>query len=99
MAKAYGKPLGAAARGGDGALPAPDIVYNMERGPLSPAELAGPKVGMRSYSVTTSTWLRGILADDYGVDLDRVKWVTFEEPHVAEFRDPPNAARAARART
>jgi 4,5-dihydroxyphthalate decarboxylase len=23
-----------------------------------------------------------------------VKWVTFEEPHVAEFRDPPNVERA-----
>jgi len=38
--------------------------------------------------------LRGILANDYGVDLDRVKWVTFEEAHVAEFRDPPSVERA-----
>jgi 4,5-dihydroxyphthalate decarboxylase len=48
---------------------------------------------MRSYSVTTATWVRGLLADDYGVDLARVHWVTFEDPHVAEFRDPPNATR------
>ncbi|MGB7543626.1 MAG: phosphate ABC transporter substrate-binding protein, partial [Burkholderiales bacterium] len=51
-------------------------------------------VGVRSYSVTTGAWIRGILADDYGLDLDRVKWVTFEEAHVAEFRDPPNVERA-----
>ena len=38
--------------------------------------------------------MRGILASDYGVDLDSVKWVTFEDPHVAEFRDPPNVERA-----
>jgi 4,5-dihydroxyphthalate decarboxylase len=37
--------------------------------------------------------VRGILADDHGVDLDKVNWVTFEDPHVAEFRDPPNATR------
>jgi 4,5-dihydroxyphthalate decarboxylase len=37
--------------------------------------------------------VRGILADDYGVDLEAVNWVTFEDPHVAEFRDPPNATR------
>jgi 4,5-dihydroxyphthalate decarboxylase len=43
--------------------------------------------------VTTATWVRGILADDYGVDLGKVSWVTFEDPHVAEFRDPPNAER------
>jgi 4,5-dihydroxyphthalate decarboxylase len=69
-------------------------VYNAERGPLAPADLAGRRVGTRSYTVTTSTWLRGILANDYGVDLDRVKWVTFEEAHVAEFRDPPSVERA-----
>jgi 4,5-dihydroxyphthalate decarboxylase len=69
------------------------LAYNPERGPLSPDKLAGKKVGMRSYSVTTATWVRGILADDYGVDLGKVNWITFEDPHVAEFRDPPNATR------
>ena len=49
---------------------------------------------MRSYSVTTGAWIRGILAEDYGVDLSRIQWVTFEEAHVAEFRDPPNVQRA-----
>src|SRR6266571_3408769 len=94
MAKAYGKPLVL--------LPAvvlarfqhPHIVYNVERGLLAPADLAGRRVGTRSYTVTTSTWLRGILANDYGVDLERVKWVTFEEAHVAEFKDPPWVERA-----
>jgi 4,5-dihydroxyphthalate decarboxylase len=94
MAKANGKPLVL--------LPAvvlarfqhPYIVYNAERGPLTPADLAGRRVGTRSYTVTTSTWLRGILADDYGVPLQRVRWVTFEEAHVAEFRDPPTVERA-----
>jgi 4,5-dihydroxyphthalate decarboxylase len=51
-------------------------------------------VGTRSYTVTTATWLRGILANEHGVDIDRVKWVTFEEAHVAEFRDPPSVERA-----
>ena len=69
------------------------LAYNPERGPLSPAQLAGKTVGMRSYSVTTATWVRGILADDYGVDLGRVHWVTLEDPHVTEFRDPANATR------
>ncbi|HEV7476492.1 MAG TPA: phosphate ABC transporter substrate-binding protein, partial [Burkholderiales bacterium] len=67
--------------------------YNPESGPLRPHDLNGKRVGMRAYSVTTATWVRGILADDYGVDLDKVNWITFEDPHVAEFRDPPNATR------
>jgi 4,5-dihydroxyphthalate decarboxylase len=96
MAKAYGKPLVL--------LPAvlfsrcqhPYLVYNAERGRISPAELAGKRVGVRAYSVTTVTWLRGVLADDHGVDLDRIRWVSFEDPHVAEYRDPPTVERAAK---
>lgn len=72
----------------------PFIVYNAARGELAPQDLAGKRVGIRSYSVTTVTWLRGILADDYGVDLSSIKWLTFEDPHVLEFRDPPNIERA-----
>src|SRR5262245_34317646 len=71
------------------------IAYNPEKGPLHPQDLNGKRVGARAYSVTTTTWVRGILARDYGVDLDSVKWVTFEDPHVAEYKDPPTATRAA----
>jgi 4,5-dihydroxyphthalate decarboxylase len=73
----------------------PYLVFNSERTPrLSPEGLAGKKVGVRSYSVTTGAWIRGILAEDHGVDLSRIQWITFEEAHVAEFRDPPNVQRA-----
>ena len=61
---------------------------------LSPRELEGKRVGVRSYSVTTGAWVRGILMEDHGVDLSRIQWITFEEAHVAEFRDPPNVQRA-----
>ena len=70
------------------------LVYNRDRGPLAPGDLPGRRVGVRSYPVTTGTWVRGILAEEWGVDLDRITWVTFEEPHVAEFRDPPSVQRA-----
>ena len=32
--------------------------------------------------------LRGIIGDEYGVDIKKVKWATYEEPHVAEYKDP-----------
>jgi len=70
------------------------IAYNGERGTLKPSDLNGKRVGVRAYTVTTGTWVRGILASDYGVDLDRVEWVTFEDPHVAEYRDPAIVKRA-----
>jgi len=49
---------------------------------------------VRSYGQTTGVWMRGILQNDYGVDMSRVQWVTFEEGHVAEGRDPPDVIRA-----
>lgn len=70
------------------------IAYNPERGALTPSELNGKKVGVRAYTVTTGTWVRGILASDYGVDINKVEWITFEDPHVSEYRDPAIVKRA-----
>jgi len=49
---------------------------------------------VRAYTQTTGVWVRGILAEDYGVDLGSIEWVTFEDGHVAEYDDPPNVRRA-----
>jgi len=70
------------------------IFYNSERGPLAPADLKGKRVGVRAYSQTTGAWLRGILEHDYGVDAGDIEWVTYEDPHVAEYVDPPGIERA-----
>jgi 4,5-dihydroxyphthalate decarboxylase len=74
----------------------PYLVYCPEERPgLTPEKLEGKNVGVRSYSVTTGAWIRCILAEEHGVDIARMQWTTYEEPHVAEFRDPPNVRRAA----
>ena len=93
LAKAHGKPYRLLPAVLTARFQHGTLGYNPERGPLSPEQLEGKRVGMRSYSVTTAVWVRGILAQDHGVDLGKVDWVTLEEPHVAEFRDPPNATR------
>ncbi len=95
MALAAGKPYRLLPAVVVGRLQHSFLVHNSEHGPLAPSDLPGRRVGVRSYSVTTGMWLRGILAEDFGVDCDRIHWVTFEEAHVAEFRDPPNVERAA----
>jgi 4,5-dihydroxyphthalate decarboxylase len=94
LAKAHGKPLRLLPAVITSRFQHPLLVYNAARGALTPSALEGKRVGQRSYSVTTAVWLRGVLASDYGLDLDSVRWVTFEEPHVAEFRDPPSVERA-----
>jgi len=94
MAKARDKPLILLPAVVSARFQHPYLVYNAARGPLTPGDLAGRRVGIRSYSVTTAAWIRGILANDYGVDLDRVRWVSFEDAHVAEYREPPSVERA-----
>jgi 4,5-dihydroxyphthalate decarboxylase len=95
MSKAHGKPLVLLPAVVSARFQHPYLVYNAERGDLAPADLAGRRVGIRSYSVTTAAWIRGILANDHGVELERVRWVSFEDAHVAEYRDPPAVERAA----
>jgi 4,5-dihydroxyphthalate decarboxylase len=67
------------------------IVCNTEAGIREPKDLEGRKVGInRGYTVTTGVWARGVLAEEHGVDLDRVTWVLSGDEHVAEFRPPAN---------
>jgi 4,5-dihydroxyphthalate decarboxylase len=94
MAKSFGKPM----------VLLPDVVvarfqhayalYNARRGALKRVDLNGKRVGIRSFTTTTGAWLRGILANDYGVDLNSIDWVTFEDAHLAEFKDTTKRAGA-----
>lgn len=70
------------------------IAYDPTRGPLTPQDLPGRRVGVRAYSQTTGVWLRGMVQDLYGVDPTSILWVTFEDAHVAGFKDPPWVERA-----
>src|ERR1700710_2975044 len=62
-------------------------LYNATQGTLTPPDLSGKRVGIRSFTTTTGAWLRGILANDYGVDLNSIDWVTFEDAPVVEYKD------------
>ncbi|MGM4918607.1 hypothetical protein [Tardiphaga sp. 813_E8_N1_3] len=72
-------------------------VTNPAAGIIGPKGLEGKRVGIRSFTTTTGAWLRGMLANDYGVNLDAIEWVTFEEPHVAEYVDNTTKAPAGKA--
>jgi ABC-type nitrate/sulfonate/bicarbonate transport system substrate-binding protein len=67
------------------------ILYNTNSGVRTPKDLEGKKVGVnRGYTVTTGVWARGILQDEYGVDLSKITWVLSGDEHVAEYQPPPN---------
>jgi 4,5-dihydroxyphthalate decarboxylase len=94
QAKAAGKPyvLIPATVVGRGQLHT--VAYNSERGVKTPKDLNGGSFGVRAYTQTTGIWVRGILAEDYGVDWSKVKITTMEDPHVAEYSDPSFVNRA-----
>jgi 4,5-dihydroxyphthalate decarboxylase len=67
------------------------IVADTRAGLGSPKDLEGRRVGVnRGYTVTTGVWVRGVLATEYGVDLDKVTWVLSGDEHVADYRPPAN---------
>jgi 4,5-dihydroxyphthalate decarboxylase len=70
------------------------MLFNAERGKIAPVDLPRKRIGVRSYSQTTGVWIRGILENDYGIDMRRVHWVVFEDGHVAEAKDPPGVIHA-----
>ena len=57
-----------------------------------PRDLEGRRVGVRAYTVSTGVWVRGILAEEYGVDVEKITWVVDDEDHV-EGRAPANVER------
>jgi 4,5-dihydroxyphthalate decarboxylase len=95
QARAYSKPLMLLPATMLGRFQQSALLYNSERGALRVEDLPGRRVGVRAFSQTTGVWIRGILWKDYGLDLGKVKWVTFEDAHVAEYCDPPGVERAA----
>jgi 4,5-dihydroxyphthalate decarboxylase len=92
MAKSFGKPMVLLPSVVVARFQHAYAVYRADLGALKPRDLEGRRVGIRSFTTTTGAWLRGILANDYGVDLDSIDWVTFEDAHVAEFRDTTRRA-------
>jgi 4,5-dihydroxyphthalate decarboxylase len=52
------------------------------------AQLAGKRVGVEDYSMTAAVWVRGLLEDEYGVNLGAITWVTYRKQRLAL---PPHA--------
>ncbi|WP_235008487.1 4,5-dihydroxyphthalate decarboxylase [Candidatus Halocynthiibacter alkanivorans] len=73
-------------RGGSGYVAIPAFVSRAFRhsgffacagsGINSPADFAGRRIGVPEYQMTAALWMRGILADEYGVDCSGIHWCT-----------------------
>jgi 4,5-dihydroxyphthalate decarboxylase len=69
-----------------------DVQCAADSGIRVPRDLEGRRVGVRAYSVSTGVWVRGVLRDEYGVDIDKITWVVDDDDHV-EGRVPANVER------
>jgi 4,5-dihydroxyphthalate decarboxylase len=52
------------------------IYLRRDAGITTPKDLEGRRVGIPEYGMTMGLWLRGILADDHGVDVNGIAWRT-----------------------
>jgi 4,5-dihydroxyphthalate decarboxylase len=90
-AKAFGKPMTAIPVFIVRAFHHGAILVNIKAGIRTPKDLEGKKVGVnRGYTVTTGVWARGVLQQEFGVDLDQITWVLSGDEHVAEYVPPSN---------
>jgi 4,5-dihydroxyphthalate decarboxylase len=65
------------------------IQYSALAWVTAPGDLAGGRIGSRSYTMTTAVWARGVLSRQYGVPLDEITWVVADEEHVPGTVVPP----------
>jgi 4,5-dihydroxyphthalate decarboxylase len=93
VARAYGKPIVLLPAVMYGRFQHNTMVYAAERGKLTLRDLPGKRIGVRSYTQTTGVWIRGIVENDYGVDLNKAHWTVQEGAHVTDFKDPPELNR------
>jgi 4,5-dihydroxyphthalate decarboxylase len=70
----------------------PHHLMQLRAGLASPRELAGGRIGSRSYTMTTALWARGALARQAGLDLDGVTWVVADEEHIVDTVLPDNVS-------
>jgi 4,5-dihydroxyphthalate decarboxylase len=57
-----------------------------------PKELTGKRIGIQGWTNSASVWQRGLLAEDFGVDLKSIEWIA-ESHQEGEGRRGPDWAR------
>ena len=70
----------------------PMVVAREGAGIRTIQDIAGKRVGLPQYGMTSSVWHRGILEEAYGVAQDRVEWVTTATERLDSLGAPPGVS-------
>lgn len=99
VARSFGKPITALPVFLNRHLHHGVIAYNLNSGIRAPKDLEGRSAGIGSWTITTGLWGRVVLQSEYDVDLKAINYVSYEDPHVAEYQEPANVHRAPAGKT
>ncbi len=64
------------------------IYINKRAGIRAPAGLNGKRIGVQNWLTTTAVWARGLLADEYGLDLRSATWIADRMSGVGDWKPP-----------
>ena len=64
------------------------IFINTKSAIKEPKDLAGKKVALKEFQATATVWLRGILAHDYDVAVDKIHWFEWAQKRSMEVTIP-----------
>ncbi len=65
------------------------IYTNRKAGIRSPEDLNGRRVGIQTWFTSAAIWARGLLEDEFGVDIRSIRWVAEEEERPPGWEPPP----------
>lgn len=57
------------------------ILYNTSSGINSPESLNGKKIGCLRWVQTAHVWIRGMLAEEYGISPEKIRWYVWDIHH------------------
>ncbi len=65
------------------------IYINKNKDIRKPSDLNGRRVGLQTWITSAALWAKGILEEDYGVDLESITWVAWQPVRIPDWKAPP----------
>jgi 4,5-dihydroxyphthalate decarboxylase len=64
------------------------IYVNKKSGIRKASDLNGRRVGIQFWATTAAVWAKGILEEDYGVDLSSIQWIARNNVSIPDWKPP-----------